>query len=330
MKNSLIKNIGILGASSFAIRSMIPAIKSLPELFNLIGIATKNVHKIKNLDSNIKIYEDYDQLIEQTNIDIIYIPLPNSLHFEYAKKCLLNNKHVIIEKSIACELEHVIELVNLANINKLTLIENFCFLHHAQFSVLKELLINEYIGDLKYIRTNFSFPPFQDKNNIRYDHHLGGGALLDAGVYPIKIINELIGADLIIENANMIFYEFKNIDIQGYGTLRNNKKDIFAQFFYGFNSYYQCNIELLGTKGRIATNRIFTAPVNYTVTILLEKNGITEILEVPPDDHFVNSLKYFNHLINNDIYRLTEMNSITSHARITNSFKIISKKTVIN
>ena len=128
----------------------------------------------------------------------------------------------------------------------------------------------------------------------------------------------------------MIFYDLKNIDIQGYGTIRNNKKDIFAQFFYGFNSYYQCNIELLGTKGRITTNRIFTAPVNYTVTILLEKNGITEILEVPPDDHFVNSLKYFNHLINNDIYRLTEMNSITSHARITNSFKIISKKTVIN
>ncbi len=330
MKNSFIKNIGILRASSFAIRSMIPAINSLPELFKLIGIATKNVNKTINLDSNIKIYEDYDQLIKQTNIDIIYIPLPNALHYEYAKKCLLNNKHLIIEKSIACELEHVIELVNLASINKLTIIENFCFLHHEQFSILKKLLINEYIGDLKYIRTNFSFPPFQDKNNIRYNEHLGGGALLDAGVYPIKIISELIGPDLIIENANMVFYDLKNIDIQGYGTIRNNKKDIFAQFFYGFNSYYQCNIELLGTKGRITTNRIFTAPINYKATIILEKNGNTEILEITPDDHFANSLKHFYHLINNDIYRLTEMNSIINHARITDIFKTVSKKTIVN
>jgi hypothetical protein len=326
MSNSGIINIGVLGTSAFAMRSIVPAICALPNLFKLTALATRNVDKINFLNTDIKIYSEYDKLIEASNIDAVYIPLPNGLHYEYARKCLLKNKHVLVEKSIACEFSHVEELTEMATSRELTLNENFCFIHHAQFGVLNNLMREEIIGKIRCIRANFSFPPLQDKNNIRYDKELGGGALLDAGVYPLRIIGKLLGDNLTISDANMVYKDSNGVDIQGWGTISNG--NIFAQFYYGFDSYYQCNVEVLGTKGKLSTNRIFTAPNNYSPKILLDGSGHTEVIEIRPDDQFLNSLKYFHSLVNDHVKRSREVKSIVNHAKLTNDFKKLSIKRV--
>jgi predicted dehydrogenase len=327
MKILKVMNIGILGVSSFAMKSMVPAILSLSNLFKLNSIATRDIKKINKLilPKEIKIYLDYEELIQDKNIDIIYIPLPNSLHFEYAKKSLLNNKHVIVEKSLACKLEHVTELTQLAEQLNLSLLENFLFLHHSQFSYIKRLIKSNEIGELRYIRSNFSFPPFEDENNIRYNKDLGGGALLDAGVYPLKIIPQFLGYDIDINDAHMLYDNSKEVDILGYGTLTPIYGSAFAHFFYGFDSYYQCNIEILGTKGKISTNRIFTAPYDFIPKVLIEKDGSSQLIDLPKDNQFINSLIYFHSLLNDRDSRSREFANIINHANLIDNFFKLSK-----
>lgn len=327
MKNLKIMNIGILGISEFSMRSMVPAILSLPNIFKLHSIGTSSINKIDNLNlpKEIKICHNYDEIIRDSNIDIIYIPLPNSLHFEYAKKSLNHNKHIIVEKSLACKLEHVTELTQLADQRNLSLLENFLFLHHSQFSIIKKLITDNTIGELRYIRTNFSFPPFENENNIRYKKDLGGGALLDAGVYPLKIIPQFLGYDINITDANILYDNNKEVDILGYGTLTSINGPAFAQFFYGFDSYYQCNIEILGTQGKISTNRIFTAPYDFIPKVLIEKNGKSEFVNLPKDNQFINSLIYFHSLLNDKNNSSKEIDCIISHAKLIDKFFKLSK-----
>ena len=104
--------------------------------------------------------------------------------------------HVLVEKSLACEYAQVVELNDLAKKKGLALIENFQFRFHSQLQYIKNIVGSGKIGELRCIKSAFGFPPFQEKNNIRYQKELGGGALLDAGAYPIKISQIFMGYDI--------------------------------------------------------------------------------------------------------------------------------------
>ena len=120
-------NIGVLGCANIAKKSMIPAIKNLTNHFNLLGIASRSPSKADEFCNifNTKAYYRYKDLIENQNLDAIYIPLPNSLHKEWIEKSIQQGLHVLVEKSMACNLEDVAHLNRLAAKSGLLLMENF-------------------------------------------------------------------------------------------------------------------------------------------------------------------------------------------------------------
>ena len=189
MKKNNILNIGVLGAANIATRSVIPSIVSLSDVFKLTGLASRDLSKAKSLTDSYggKAYESYETLLAEPSIDAIYIPLPNSLHFPYVKMALEHEKHVLVEKSLGCSLKEVDEMVDIASKNNLVLLENFQFRFHSQLQTILQLVKSGEIGDLRSVQVAFGFPPFPDSNNIRYKQELGGGALLDAGAYAMKI-----------------------------------------------------------------------------------------------------------------------------------------------
>ena len=192
--------IGVLGAANIALRSVIPAIKTLPERYELVGIGSRNASKKQDIDQQ-KLIVGYDNLLDNFSLDAVYIPLPNSLHFEWVKKALEREIHVLVEKSLGCSYEEVVELNDLARQKNLVLVENFQFRFHSQLKYILDVVNEGKLGELRIVRSAFCFPPFPDKENIRYKVELGGGALLDAGAYPVKISQLLLGNDLEVTSA---------------------------------------------------------------------------------------------------------------------------------
>lgn len=317
--------IGVVGCADIAQKALLPTLKTLKE-FTVAGVASRTAAKADSFAKQFdtKAYYSYDELLNPTLVDAVYIPLPNSLHYSWVKTALVRGIHVLAEKSLACSLKEVKELNDLAKEQKLALVENFQFRFHKQLKVIKELLSEGKIGNLRCVRSSFGFPPFEDKENIRYQPNLGGGALLDAGAYPIKIAQEFLGENIKVNAAKLSFDHNKKIDIWGGGFIAQNTEDLFAEIAFGFDNFYQCNLELWGSKGKIYTNRIFTAPPGYKAEILVETGTSKETLIIEPDNHFHNMLLYFHQLIVKPELALLEYQQNITQARLIEEFGLLA------
>lgn len=313
--------IGVLGTANIAIRSVIPAIEMLPELYYFKGIATRNNKKASLESLQFKIVEGYENLLENEDLDAVYIPLPNSLHFEWVKKALEKGIHVLVEKSLACTYSEVVQLNEIADAKDLALVENFQFRFHPQLKYILEIVENGTLGELRYVRSSFCFPPFLDKDNIRYKKELGGGALMDAGAYPVKISQILLGNDIEVADAVLNSSPNFDVDIWGNATLKQKQGQVASQINFGFDNYYQCNIEILGSEGKLYTNRIFTAGENLKPNITLETTGGIRQIELEPANHFINMLKYFYEVIGNQELRKKEYLENKNQARLLQEIK---------
>ncbi len=306
--------IGILGYANIAKKAIIPALLQSNQ-FELHAIATSNQKNIEQIKETlgVEVFSQYQDLVDHPAIQAVYIPLPNALHFEWVKKSLAQHKHVLVEKSLACTEQEVLELCALAQKNNLALVENFQFRFHKQLDFILQLINNGTIGDVRSLRSSFCFPPFEDKNNIRYQKNLGGGALLDAGAYPIKLAQILLGNNLQVSHAQMA-YDNQEVDIWGNGTISQKNGNLSLQFSYGFDHHYQCNIEIIGSLGKIIANRIYTAPPGYNPEIMIEKGNKTEKHLIENQNHFANMLNHFYQCIHQ-----TELKNIEIEQNILQS-----------
>lgn len=316
-------NIGILGGSSFAQKRIIPQLIELNKRFNIVGIASRDKQKADKIAENFNTtgFDGYQTLLNVEVLDAIYIPLPNSLHYNWIKKSLQKGLHVLVEKSMACNYAEVKELNELAKEKNLALVEDFHFRFHKQFDWLRKELDSGKIGELREIKTAFGFPPFPDKDNIRYKKELGGGALLDAGAYTIKISQEILGYDINVKASSLNYDKNLGVDIWGGGFLKQNNGNIISHVSFGFDNYYQCRIDLWGSKGKITTNRIFTAHPDHVPIYNVETTDDSKIVELKPDNAYKNMLQYFYEVIDSDSLKREEYKGNVNQSRLISELK---------
>lgn len=315
--------IGILGCANIAQRSIIPELLKLTKHYNLIGIASRDASKADSCAKtfNLKPFAGYQSLIDQRDIEALYIPLPNALHAEWINKALDKGLHVLVEKSLACNYSDTKMLNDKAEKNKLALMENFQFRFHIQLMKIKKLVDEGTIGELRAIRSSFGFPPFNDKDNIRYKKELGGGALLDAGAYPLKISQIFMGNEIEVTAATLKYDTKMDVDIWGGAFLKQIKGNLFSQIAFGFDQYYQCNLELWGSKGKLTTDRIFTAPPNYKPILILETENARKEIKLPTDNHFEKMLLHFSNVIQNHEIAIDEYTQNIMQAKLIEQIK---------
>ena len=292
--------IGILGTANIARKAVVPTLLDLSTHFEIVGVGGRNLQKTKEFCQSfgVSAFKSYEELIQSPEIQAVYIPLPNALHFEWVTKALDRGLHVMCEKSLGCNLEEVQIMVNKAREKKLLLMEHFQFRFHKQIEYIQSRLHE--IGEIRTIRTTFGIPPFADENNIRYNKALGGGALLDNGAYPIKIAQILMSESIDVEACQLNKEQF-DVDIWGSLTITDSKTGTSLQAAFGFDHIYRCTLEVVGSKGRVYTDRIYTAPPSHRSNITLEKqigyNIEKEQITLPEDDHFKNIWTYFHDMI---------------------------------
>ena len=292
--------IGVLGCANIAERFVIPAIKESIELFELIGVASRTPDKAKQFADKFETtaFIGYQSLIDVDELQAVYIPLPNSMHYEWIKKALNKNLHVLVEKPLACDFDQVKELNELARNDRLALVENFQFRFHKQLKFIKNQLDEGHLGEMKLLRSSFGFPPFEDKGNIRYQKAIGGGALLDAGAYTIKVSQIFLGDEISVDSASLTRPHDQEVDIWGSAFIKQKNGHLTSQIAFGFDHFYQNTLEIWGSKGKLTASRIFTAGPGIQAVVSIESRVGSETVNLPEDNHFINMLDHFSGLIN--------------------------------
>lgn len=284
--------IGILGAADVALRYFLPALASCDDI-EFVGVASRTPEKAQEMASLYggSVYDSYDSLLEDSSIDAVYIPLPPAFHGEWARKAIKSKKHIFMEKPFTISEKETKSLVQLAKKNQLALHENYAFLYHPQLNWIKHQMEQEQLGELRLIRCNYSYPQ-GDLSHFRYRKELGGGALLECGGFPLRLVTHLLGKNLIVDCVNLQKTSGIFVDMYGSATLRNAKNQV-AQISFGLDNASQSNVELVFSKGILKTGEIFTPKVGIAPEMTVEQLSKTSQVSIMEVDHFKNSLLRF-------------------------------------
>ena len=298
---------GVLGAADIAKRRFLPALAKCKNAeFSVLAVSSE-----KRLEAGISLAEEfggkaiagYDKLLENEEIEAVYIPLPPSLHYEWAKKALLAGKHVFVEKPSTIDVENTEELVDIAKEKNLAIVENYGFVHHPQIALIKRLISDGEIGDIRNVRTAFGFPKRQ-LEDIRHQKDLGGGGLLDAGGYTIRAGFELLGESSEVVTASLNYIDGFEVDMYGTLTMENAIGHT-LQASFGMDNFYKCELEIWGQKGMIKAPRFYTAPDGSKPQVILTTNDGETVYEADSADQFLLQTEYFMSCIKNEDMRNT-------------------------
>lgn len=292
---------GVLSCANIAVRSMIPAMLRHPSC-KLIAVASRDEEKARSIASQFHCghYGSYDELINDSSIEALYIPLPTGLHEEWIMKALAAGKHVLTEKSLALDLASATRMIDSARERQLVLMEDFMYRYHSQHKKVFQLLKEGFIGELRLMRSAFGFPPLP-LDNFRYNKELGGGAILDAAAYTVDVSRWFLGSALELLEAHISVSRKQHVCLYGSATLHDPHAGLASQVAFGFDNFYQCNYELWGSKGRIVAERAFTPRFDFNPGLRLERQGEMELLAMPADDHFYNILsEFFRSIVDRD------------------------------
>ena len=337
--------IGIICPSEIAFRRFLPALQKASCHFTYVGVAIarpeewfsdlSNVPEERILEQQFnemakatsfggKVFKGYETIIESTEIDALYIPLPPALHYKWARLALLNGKHVLVEKPLTCFLKDTEDLISIAAERELALHENYMFIFHKQIEELEEIVKrNDTIGVPRLYRLSFGFPR-RCLTDFRYNKKLGGGALLDAGGYTLKYAGVLLGETARLTAAQVNYDPDFDVDVFGSATMVN-EDGLTAQLAFGIDNDYRCDIEVWGSKGTLTSGRILTAPVGYTPTYTIKQNQEFTTYEFSKDDAFYKSLLVFAECIDNAKTRKDNYEILRKQSKYVQDFRDLSQ-----
>jgi predicted dehydrogenase len=256
------------------------------ERSELVAVASRDAAKAQAYAQEKGIptaYGNYEALLADPEIDVIYISLPNTLHSEWTVRAAQAGKHVLCEKPITPTLAEFDQVEQAAQANKVTVFEAFMYLHHPQTLQIKEMVQAGKLGKLQLINSWFAYylPPEQSYN-IRLKPDLAGGSLWDVGVYPNSLAIVMAGAGAPVEVwASQISGE-TGVDVSLTGQLKF-ANGVVAQISCGFRSPFREGTQLVGDQGIIQILEpwkpgLFGQDSRFTLT---NRNDETETLVVP-------------------------------------------------
>ncbi len=312
--------IGVLCPAEIAKRRFMPALLQCPE-FSYVGVGMHRREKAEAFLSEYpgKLFESYEELISSEEIDAVYIPLPPALHFPWAEKALQSGKHVLLEKPFTMFCSETETLISEAEKKHLALHENYMFVFHRQMEELKELITSGEIGEVRLYRMSFGFP-MRPAGDFRYDRSLGGGALMDAGGYCLKLATWLLGEDVRVTTAMANRTDRFDVDLYGSATVVNGEGAT-AQLSFGMDNHYKCELSVWGSRGMLTTGRIFTAPVGFAPTAVIETDGNRKEVPLSSDDTFFKSIRHFSACIEHPEIREQTYRQIRKQAELVEEFR---------
>lgn len=283
--------IGVLGCADIAWRRTIPAM--VASGLRLVAVASRSADKARRFAERFgcEAVQGYERLLARSDIDAVYIPLPNALHAPWTEAALHQGKHVLVEKSFTASAATAEKLTALAGASGLLLMENFAFLHHAQHDVARRLVREGAIGEVRHVTAEFAIPPV-DRAAIRYQPELDGGSLLETGTYTLRAAQLFLQPDLTVAAAVLRQEEQSGVDVAG-SALLYDTRGVTAQCTFGFSHMYRCGYTVWGSTGRLTLDWAFTPPPTVRPVLRLERQDHREERVLDADDQFGRMIRLF-------------------------------------
>ena len=304
-------NVGIIGAGGI-VPFFIETTKKVKG-YKYVGIASRSEEKVKAVKEKygISYYStNNDDVLSDPKIDVIYVAVPNSLHYEIGRKALENGKHVIMEKPFCANYAQAKKLIDLANEKGLIIFDAVTMLHMPNYAKIRELI--KEVGDIKMVDINFSqYSSRYDKFKKgiilpAFDLKMAGGALMDLGIYNINFTMGIFG-----KPKNVVYYANKKKGVDTSGVLVMD----YGNFKVNAVSAKDCKAPLLvciqGDKGYIRSND--ASSVLKKVELVLNDGTVKEYaLNRHPDEPHYDEYVKFKILFNDkDLETARKYNELT-------------------
>jgi predicted dehydrogenase len=290
---------GVMGNATIARVCVIPAIQKSCN-GSVHALATRSPARAQEVvaDHQIdQIYNSYDALLADPAINVIYIALPNHLHYPWTVKALKAGKNVLCEKPLACSANEAKEMASVAEDCGRYLMEAFMYRFHPRSRRIKQLIAEGRIGAPCLIRSAFCFrmreKDWTSEKNARLKPEMGGGALLDVGCYSVSVARWFLGAEPTQVQAQAVYHP-DGVDVHMVGTL--GFADIaLATFEASFISALQQTYSIAGADGVIELPHNAFVPWENDAAFLLrgqdEEEGQQHL--IPGADEYQLMVEYF-------------------------------------
>jgi D-xylose 1-dehydrogenase (NADP+, D-xylono-1,5-lactone-forming) len=249
---------GILGCARIARRGLIPGIQGSTS-GSLQALASRDLTTARAWAEEFavpKAYGSYRELVHDSEIDAIYIPLPNELHKPWVLAAADAGKHVLCEKPLALDAREAAEIVGYCRDRGVILMEAFMWRHQPRSLRLRTLVSEGAIGRLRLIRSSFSFPI--ESGDWRLDPARGGGALWDVGCYGVSTARFFAGSEP--TSWQSIAHRGETAVDLTLTALLEFANGILATIDCSFEQPFRCTYELVGTQGVIEVPDAYLPP----------------------------------------------------------------------
>jgi predicted dehydrogenase len=226
----------------------------------LVAIASRDIEKAKAFATEYPakhVVGSYEELVQLGDVDVVYVASPHSHHHEHTLLCLNHGKAVLCEKAFAINAKQAEEMIALARSKKVFLMEALWTRFLPHFLKVKSLIEEGKLGEVKGVLANFGFKPMEPVPQRLFDPTLGGGALLDIGIYPVFLAQAILGVpDEILAHMNPAP---TGVDEQCAIQFKYNDGRT-ASLFSTLASNLETDADIFGTSGRIRLTSRFYEP----------------------------------------------------------------------
>jgi predicted dehydrogenase len=307
---------GILSTSKFAFEKIVPAMRDCKHAV-VSAVASRTIEKATEFARTARIervFDSYEALLEDPDIDVVYNPLPNHLHVPLSISALRAGKHVLCEKPIAMTAaEAQVLLDELKQCPKLKVMEAFMYRFHPQWQRTRELIRDGAIGELRTVQSFFSYFN-NDPANIRNRPEIGGGAMLDIGCYCVSLSRFLFESEPHRVTGVMERDPVFGTDRLASGILEFEKGTSVFTCSTQMAPYQRVNI--FGTEGRIELEIPFNAPPDRTTRIWLQTRSGTEEITFDICDQYTIQADMFSLAVINDTAVPTPLEDAVANMKV--------------
>ncbi|MCI8598553.1 MAG: Gfo/Idh/MocA family oxidoreductase [Lachnospiraceae bacterium] len=275
---------------------------NLAENCELTAIAGRNMEKAKEFQKKygfLKAYGNYEELLKDKEIEAVYIPLPNTLHYEWTIKALRHGKHVLCEKPLAPSAKQAEEMFQVARENHVFLMEAFAYQHSPYIKEIRNAIEEGLIGELRYVEAALITSDY-NYSNIRMRKETLGGCTYDLGVYALSFLQRMIGTEANKINATSSFSK-EGIDLYTTAILEY-ENGIKAHIDCGMVLETEKNLSLdrfqiHGSKGTIISGDFgFNAPGTLTYRVHTF-DGLDELRKVEVPNNYCLEVEQFGRCV---------------------------------